>query len=221
MPARSLTNPNASILTHRLFCVVIAVTAAGGVRYAEPNLGMVALAIAVASLTLVSPGLAPTSALASRVPSRRRPTYHQFVRRRLGTPAHPLQFARRFLIDPLTAATFRGFWAAWNPPFAYVLGYFVYTPLRTRLPRRTAWLLTFLASGLLLHDVPFNFTADIAAGKLPVPTTTALFAIFGLLTLVSEPLGVDLRRRSPFVRALANVAWLASGFLVRRLLNIG
>ena len=41
------------------------------------------------------------------------------------------------------------FWRLWNPIFGYVLIFFVYRPLRRRMPRPVAVYRTFLTSGLL------------------------------------------------------------------------
>jgi hypothetical protein len=151
---------------------------------------------------------------------RRRPGYHAFVRRRLGSPRHPGRFAFNFLVRPLLAPSLGRFCWAWNPPYAYVLRYFVYAPLRgrlPRLPRPLAVYATFLASGLLLHDLPFNLTADWARGQAPVPSVTLLFAILGALTLLSDTLRLDLSRRPGWVRAAANLGWLAAAFALRAL----
>jgi hypothetical protein len=208
---------------HCLFCTAVALTGTGALSYGNRQLGLLAVAFAVASCTLVvSDGTqAVAESVARRAQPRRRPSYHAFVRRRLGSPSRPLTFVARFFWRPLTAPSFGGFWAAWNPPYAYVLRYFVYRPLLVQLPRRTARYLTFLASGLLLHDLPFNFTADLARGEIPVPRTTALFAIFAVLTLVSEVLGLDLSSQRPLVRALANTAWLGAAFGLGKLLSVG
>src|SRR3954453_14332842 len=52
-----------------------------------------------------------------------------------------------------------------------------FAPLRRLLPRTLALYATFLASRLLLHDLPFNFTADWSRGNVPVPSVTILVAI--------------------------------------------
>jgi hypothetical protein len=119
---------------------------------------------------------------------------------------------------PLCSRSFGEFWHFWNPIFGYVLIFFVYQPLRSRMSRPVAVYLTFLTSGFLLHDLPFNLSADLARGRLAFPAVTLLFAAFGLLTLLSEALGIDLVRFPPWVRAAANLAWLAAGYGLRQVL---
>jgi hypothetical protein len=192
---------------HHACCAGVAVGVAAAVRAGDPRplpLAVLGLCGSLA-LTFVHPAAAPTPRAAPATPSRgaapartrhrRRPGYHAFVRRRLGSPRHPGRFAFNFLVRPLLAPSLGRFWWAWNPPYAYVLRYFVYAPLRARLPRPVAVYATFLASGLLLHDLPLNLTADWARGQAPVPSVTLLFAILGALTLLSDALRLDLSGR--------------------------
>ena len=136
--------------------------------------------------------------------------------RRLGRPVRPGRLFRNLVVRPLCAPSFGGFWRLWNPPYCYVLLYYVYRPARRRLPHPAALYLTFLVSGLFLHDIPANLP-DVARGRVPSLTGTALFAIFGAVAVASDWLGVDLSRRPAWVRGAANVALLIAGFSLRRL----
>ena len=107
------------------------------------------------------------------------PGFHGFISRRLGDPRHPVRFLWNFFLVPLCSRSFGEFWRLWNPIFGYVLIFFVYRPLRRRMPRPVAVYLTFLASGFLLHDLPFNLSADLYRGRLEFPAVTLLFAVFG------------------------------------------
>lgn len=150
--------------------------------------------------------------------THRTPGFHRFITHRLGDPRHPARFLRNFFLVPLCSRSFAEFWRLWNPIFGYVLIFFVYRPLRRRMPRPVAVYLTFLTSGFLLHDLPFNLSADLAHGRLEFPAVTLLFAVFGLLTLLSEALGIDLARFPPRVRAASNLAWLTAGYGLRHVL---
>jgi hypothetical protein len=86
------------------------------------------------------------------------------------------------------------------------------------MPRPFAVYLTFLASGFLLHDLPFNLSADLYRGRLEFPEVTLLFAVFGALALLSEALGLDLSRFPPWVRAASNLGWLTTGYGLRHIL---
>ena len=146
------------------------------------------------------------------------PGFHEFIFRRLGDPRHPVRFLRNFFLVPLCSRSFGEFWRLWNPIFGYVLIFFVYRPLRGRMPQPVAVYLTFLPSGFLLHDQPFNLSADLYRGRLEFPVVTLLFAVFGLLTLLSEALAIDLSRFPPWVRAASNVVWLTTGYGLRHVL---
>jgi hypothetical protein len=69
-----------------------------------------------------------------------------------------------------------------------------------------------------LHDLPFNLSADLYRGRLEFPVVTLLFAVFGLLTLLSEAPAIDLSRFPPWVQAASNVVWLTAGYGLRHVL---
>jgi len=150
----------------------------------------------------------------------RTPGFHVFISRRLGDPRHPVRFLRNFFLGPLCSRSFGEFWRLWNPIFGYVLIFFIYRPLRRRMPRPVALYLTFLASGFLLHDLPFNLSADLYRGRLELPAVTLLFAVFGALALLSEGLRIDLSRFPPWTRAASNLGWLTAGYGLRHVLLI-
>jgi hypothetical protein len=137
---------------------------------------------------------------------------------RLGDPRPFWHFARTWFLKPLGAPSFRAFWTYWNPVYGYVLLYFVYRPLRRYLPRSVATFLTFVVSGLLLHDLPFTISAEIVRGQAVVPSGTILLASFGALVVLSDVLHLDLSRYPRWLRIGANVGWLAAGFVLRRLI---
>ena len=149
---------------------------------------------------------------------RKIPGFHEFIVRQVGEPKYVLRFARNWFVRPLCASSFSRFWYYWNPVYGYVLLFYVYRPIRRFLPRPVAVFLTFLVSGLLLHDLPFNISADIYRGQLAVPSVTILFAIFGAFVLISEALHLDLSRYSRWQRAAANLIWLSGGFVLRRII---
>lgn len=144
---------------------------------------------------------------------RGKPGFHQFLVQRLGEPRHVGRFVANWFLRPLCATSFRGFWRYWNPVYGYVLLFYVYRPLRRFLPRPLATYLTFLASGFLLHDLPFN-----SRGGLATPAVTILFAIFGAFVLAEEALHIDLSRYPAPLRAAANLGWLGAGFALRKVI---
>src|SRR5262249_1442167 len=128
-----------------------------------------------------TPGDARQPPATSRRGSRT-PGFHEFLVRRLGDPRrHPWRFLRNFFVRPLCAGSFAEFWRLWNPVYGYVLLFFIYRPLRRHVPRPVAVYLAFLASGFLLHDLPFNLSVDLSRGRIGIPAVTLLFAIFGPL----------------------------------------
>jgi hypothetical protein len=127
------------------------------------------------------------------------------------------KFSTRAIYRNLVALS-NAFWVLWNPPYGYVLLFFVYRPLRRVMPHSMATYLAFLVSGFLLHDVLFNGDWRLLLGQREIPEVTPLFGIFGALALLSGRLGIDLSARPARVRTAANLAWFAVGYALRSLL---
>jgi hypothetical protein len=134
--------------------------------------------------------------------------FSSFVLHELGSHAEPGRFWRNLFLRPFCAPSFHEFWQEWNPAYRYILWYGVYRPVRRVLPASLATMVTFLVSGFVLHDLPFNGGWRWFCGEHPLPTITLLFAIFGALTLVSRWTGMDLSGRPVAVRVLAIVMGL-------------
>ena len=136
---------------------------------------------------------------------RRRVTFSTYLRRRLGTQGGRSTWFN-FFIKPFTAPSFAEFWRLWNPVYGYFLYYYTYRPLSRVMPRAFAKLATFVACGLLLHDVPaWLFTRRI----LP-PGATIAFILFGLGVVASERFHMDMSRRPVQVRVAVNSAYLVT-----------
>ena len=143
--------------------------------------------------------------------------FPKFIFHELGSSNQPLTFLHKLVVRPLCQPSFPGFWRDWNPAYRYFLALYFFRPLHKLFPRWLALLLTFFACGLLLHDVPFVNGFKWLRGQLALPTGAILFSIFGLMTLMSESLKLDLSAYPVVIRAAANVGWLVSGFALCRL----
>lgn len=60
------------------------------------------------------------------------PNFHEFLMHRLDHPRNLAQFGAAFFLRPLEAGSFHEFWRRWNPPYQYVLLYFVYRQLESQ-----------------------------------------------------------------------------------------
>lgn len=206
------------LLVHKTLSGIVGLTAAYAFIHARP-----APALAAALLVMGMTAVAWNNSFPSRINphgraagKRRLPNFHAFLLRRLGSPARPMKLLGNFFLRPLAAPSFGAFWREWNPPLGYVLLFFVYQPARRHLPRPVARYVVFLVSGVL-HDVIAN-GGDLLRGR-PDLSVTALFAIFGVMTLASEAMGMDLSRWPRWVRASANLLLLAAGFGLRHVVR--
>lgn len=131
-------------------------------------------------------------------------TLRQYLRFRLGRRGGREAWFN-FFVKPFGASSFAGFWRLWNPVYGYYLTYFVYRPLARRMPRPVAVLLTFIACGFVLHDVP----AWLFARRVLPPGATIAFVFFGVGAVISEQLCMDLSRWPAWGRAVVTLAYLA------------
>jgi D-alanyl-lipoteichoic acid acyltransferase DltB (MBOAT superfamily) len=132
------------------------------------------------------------------------PTFARYLIRRLGTRGGRTAW-RHFFITPFAAPSFAEFWREWNPVYGYVLSYYIYRPLTRLLPRTAAKLLTFVACGLVLHDIP----AWLVVRRVLPPGATIAFTLFGLGVIVSDAFAMDLSRWPIAARVAVNVTYIA------------
>ena len=146
------------------------------------------------------------------------PTLHQFIASRLGPGSSPGQLLRVMLARAFGAGSFDEFWRYWNPVYGYYLYYRCYRPLRRLLPRPLSVLLTFAASGFLLHDLPFGWWVRalrfFQTGRFPVPFVTLWFSSMGGATLLSRALRLNLADRPFAIRVTLNAAWIVLTLLL-------
>lgn len=131
-------------------------------------------------------------------------TFAQYLRFRLGTASGRTVWFN-FFIKPFGASSFAGFRRQWNPVYGYFLYYYSYRPLSRVMPRVPAMLITFVACGLVLHDLP----AWLLTRRLLAPGATIAFSLFGIGAVLSEVFHMDLSRQPFLVRAGVNVLYLA------------
>src|SRR6266496_1034371 len=114
---------------------------------------------------------------------RRRLTFRQHLQLRLGSRGGGSAWFN-FFIKPFAARSFAEFWRRWNPVYGYFLYRFSYRPLARVLPRAWAILITFVACGFLLHDVP----AWLFTWRVLPPGATIAFFMFGIGAILGERL---------------------------------
>ena len=147
-----------------------------------------------------------------------RPTLNQFIELRLGHTSTPGRLMKEMLIRAFGAGSFDRFWHYWNPVYGYALYYWCYQRLCRYLPRWMCVLLTFAASGFVLHDLPFGWWVRLIryfqTGHFPIPFVALWFLLMGGLTLLSRGMRLDFSN-SPFaVRACINTGCILLALFV-------
>ena len=137
--------------------------------------------------------------------AHRRPSLARYAGRRIGDGTTEQQLFN-LLVRPFAAPTFGGFWRTFNPLYSYYLYYWSYRPLRRRLPRPLAELITFAVSGFFLHELPLS----LILRTVTFPWITAWFVLAGAVAIASEMLHVELSRLPFAARIAVNLAYLAA-----------
>lgn len=112
------------------------------------------------------------------------------------------------------ASSYRKFWWYWNPVYNYFLTKYIYRPLKKILPNSISMLITFLASGFLLHDLPIMLIILVTAKLiLPFPTTI-FFIVLGTTVIVSENLKLNFVHIQPKNRIIIHLGTIVFSFIL-------
>ena len=143
--------------------------------------------------------------MSERVSQRERQlTLASYIRRRNGVAAGARGGLGNMFYRSLGAASFAGFWRHWNPLFGYLLGRYVYAPLKGVFPPPLSLIITFGVCGAI-HDL----VTTAVRGSLAF-FFTPWFLILALGLLAGRAARIDLSRQPWALRATANLAYLAT-----------
>ena len=131
-------------------------------------------------------------------------TLSDYIRRRNGVPAGARGGLRHMLYRSLGAGSFAGFWRHWNPLFGYLLGRYIFVPLKRMMPSALALIVTFVICGAI-HDLVTTAVRGSAAFFF---TPWFLFLALGLL--IGRAARMNLSRQPWLVRAAANLSYIAT-----------
>ena len=139
--------------------------------------------------------------------TRSLPTFHgltlaQFVERRNGVPLGSPDCCGTCWSARLARGSGSS-GSIWNPIWGYVLGKYVYTPLRRFLPAALALVLTFVISGAV-HDL----AAALVKGSTIV-LFTPWFSVMSLVVVAGRAAGVDYAGQSFWTRVAINLAYVS------------
>lgn len=135
---------------------------------------------------------------------RKSMTLSEYIKKRNGVPLGTPNSLSNNLHRSLGAKNFSTFWKYWNPIFGYVLGYYVFKPLRKFTSPEIALMLTFFICGLF-HDLVTLLFAH---------KTSFLFSFWFILmaisVLISRLIKQNLFTNSWIIRASANLLIIGS-----------
>ncbi len=135
-------------------------------------------------------------------PAPRRLTLSRYILRRNGVPVGAPGSLGNMLRRSLGASSFAGFWRYWNPVFGYLLGAYVFSPLKRFLPRAAALLATFVVCGAF-HDL-----VTLGVRGRTAFLFTFWFFFLGVGVLLGNAARMDLSGRTWPVRAAVHVIYV-------------
>lgn len=109
-----------------------------------------------------------------------KPTMNRYISKKLDGVEGELPRLGHMLKKSFTASSFRNFWNYWNPIYSYVLTFYVFGPLRRRMPKFSALLITFMVNGLF-HDL----IVLLITGKTRF-AITQLFFLYGMIVILES-----------------------------------
>ena len=123
-------------------------------------------------------------------------TLRRYLTKKLGNKKTITACLKFMLQKSFYSKSFREFWKHWNPLWSYFLTYYSYKPLKTKLPKSIAVLLTFGISGAL-HDVFVMLLLQKFYYLF-----TMIFLVFGALVLVESSLKISITSSSKVLRPI-------------------
>jgi len=122
-----------------------------------------------------------------------------YIKRRLANSSSYIRILIYMFIKSFKSTSFSQFWRVWNPFFGYYLIIFIYRPLKRFFSRKISLVLTFLFSGLFIHDLPLYLLSHLLKLNYNFPFFTICFFYLSILLLyerrfiwLAKYLGFDL-----------------------------
>ena len=146
-------------------------------------------------------------------------TLNKYLTRFLGT-SDTFGHLKTSVSKAFNAKSFKLFWRNWNPLYGYLLSKYINRPLSKMTNGTVSSLLTFLFSGLILHDLWIMPLFDILFKKvLFFPVTLIFFCYWVMMTLEHSN---KLRRNihNVNIHILINICYILTGSIVGGLLSV-
>lgn len=105
-----------------------------------------------------------------------------------------------------SAPNFKYFWTYWNPIYSYVLGFYVYKPIKKVFSATIARTITFLINGIF-HDI----VVSLIMGKVSY-LVTLLFLIYAIQLIVEDHFKIRLKKS--YSKVSYNLFMLITPFVI-------
>ena len=107
--------------------------------------------------------------------------------------------------------SFKLFWRNWNPLFGYMLSKYINRPLSKMTNGKISSLLTFLFSGLILHDLWIMPIFYILFKKVPFFPVTLIFLCFWIGMVFENLFKLRIYSGNDKLNVFINIAYILAG----------
>ena len=117
------------------------------------------------------------------------------------------------------ARSFKSFWRYWNPLYGYLLSKYINKPLSRKLNDKISTILTFIFSGLVLHDSWLMPLYYILFNKIIFFPVTIIFFCYAIVLVIEDTFRLRKNITNDKIHVLINIVYILGISIVGGLLS--
>lgn len=117
------------------------------------------------------------------------------------------------------ARSFKLFWRYWNPLYGYLLSKYINKPLSRKLNDKISTILTFIFSGLVLHDSWLMPLYYILFNKIIFFPVTIIFFCYAIVLVIEDTFRLRKNTTDDKIHVLINIVYILGISIVGGLLS--
>ena len=140
-------------------------------------------------------------------------TVEEYIKRIVGT-SDALGQLKSSIIKSFRSTSFKLFWRNWNPLFGYFLSKKVNRPVSRKLNGGISSLLTFLFSGLILHDLWIMPLFYLLLHKIVFFPVTLIFLCFWFPMILESSVNFRKNIKNRSIHVWINIIYITVGSVI-------
>jgi hypothetical protein len=141
-----------------------------------------------------------------------------YLNRILGTSGAFVQL-KTSVSKAFHAKSFKLFWRNWNPLYGYMLSKYVNRPVFNMTNGTISSMVTFIFSGLILHDLWVMPLIYMVSGKILFFPVTIIFFCYWIMMALENAFNLRKQVSNDKIHVLINVCYLVCGSAVGGLIS--